>query len=146
WHGMAEPLKDDIPAAVVLFRCGSDAVELHCACSLCCVAARRPRGSGVIGHWKSSKLSPSGRPAVRRHGAGAPVKEPGNVEAIVRRGDFVVRMGLAAILGLSIRRSVETRMAVGQLAFFRSVGRYFADAKKNADMCRFQGRFDGSTL
>jgi hypothetical protein len=43
-------------------------------------------------------------------------------------------------------RSVETRMAVGQLATFRRVERYFVDALRTGDLCRFDGHFDASTL
>src|SRR5262245_36379722 len=66
-------------------------------------------------------------------------------EAVVG-GIFLVKMVSAAIFIILKRRSVETCMAVGQLAIFRSVGRCLADAVKNANLCRFRGHFDGSTL
>src|SRR5262249_61693199 len=68
------------------------------------------------------------------------------VEVVVRRGDLLVRTTLGAIPPVLKRRSVETRMAVGQPAIFRSVGRGSFDALKVAYLCRFHGHFDLSTL
>jgi hypothetical protein len=58
---------------------------------------------------------------------------------VISGGGFVVRMPSAAIFGLSIRRSVGTRMAVGQLAVFRSVARSISDALKIASYAHFIG-------
>src|SRR5262249_48824882 len=68
------------------------------------------------------------------------------VEVVVRRGDLLVRTTLRAIIPVLKRRSVKTRMAVGQPAIFRSVGRGSFDALKIAYLCPFHGHFDLSTL
>ena len=48
-------------------------------------------------------------------------------------------MTLAAVFGLSIRHSVTTGMAVGQVAFFRSVTRTRGNASKIATCAHFIG-------
>jgi hypothetical protein len=66
----------------------------------------------------------------------------GEVQAVVggRRGPSpLVKITVAAILGPSIRHSVTTRMAVGQLAIFRSVTATFGNASKIASCADFIG-------
>src|SRR5262245_52753840 len=70
-------------------------------------------------------------PGVQRVGRGggmaavvAAAEGLGNADTVVggsERGAFLVRIALATLFGVSIRRSVETRMAVRQVAVFRSV-------------------------
>jgi hypothetical protein len=43
----------------------------------------------------------------------AAAKEGRDIEGVVNEGNFLVRTPLPAILGFSIRPSVQTRMAVG---------------------------------
>jgi hypothetical protein len=69
-----------------------------------------------------------------------------DIEPVVREGNFLVRMALAAILSFPKRRSVETHMAVRQLAIFRSVAGPFGDVSGIAELCPFHRYFDVSTL
>lgn len=69
----------------------------------------------------------------------AAAEEGRDIKGVVDEGNFLVRMTLAAVFGLSIRHSVTTRMAVGQVAFFRSVTRTRGNASKIATCAHFIG-------
>ena len=69
----------------------------------------------------------------------AAAEEGRDIKGVVDEGNFLVRMTLAAVFGLSIRYSVTTRMAVGQVAFFRSVTRTRGNASKIATCAHFIG-------
>src|ERR1700730_7957526 len=56
-----------------------------------------------------------------------------------RGGNFLVKLARPAIFGFSIRPSVQTRMAVGEVGVFRSVRTCLADASKNARSAHLAG-------
>src|SRR5262249_27842120 len=64
----------------------------------------------------------------------------------VDRTKILVRTMVSTVFAISIRPSVQSRMAVGRLAVFRSVHGCFMDGCKIANLCRFRGLMDGWTL
>src|SRR6266511_2909936 len=57
----------------------------------------------------------------------------------VGRGNFLVRTMVRTVFPISIRASVQTRMAVGQVAVFRSVRNIFLHASKIVSYAHFIG-------